>query len=423
MAVKGGVKFSKKKGFGTVALPDASAVKEANNNPYGAAVFAELSNRQIKSERQDIPLSKIRLNPDNAIFNEEDTEEDIEVLAEDIQRNGLMHNIVVFPEEQDKRTVYMLLSGERRYKALCKLAKEDARWNIVKACNVITSELSDNEKKVLLYSANLQVRGGFGNEKIRRKAVTAFIDCLQKEPYNMTEVDAKKAIREISPENTKTLDKDVRVERDLCEELKEMLDNKLLKRSECEIYQRYKKDKQIRIADKLQQLFDVDCFSEGGEYADRNSVEVRRDNLHISFREALYAADKADYEDEFEEMFAKALSAFDSDLQTLKEKAGEYAEAKKSSSEKRLADIEYTNINEAARERTQRKKQAEKDDKTAVQRKVPQMKKQLDSILNRRNFTASIKEYTQEARDRDIETLNEVIETATRLKELIASVQ
>ena len=39
-------------------------------------------------------------------------------LAEDIQRNGLMHNLVVFPQEENGKTVYVLLSGERRYRAM-----------------------------------------------------------------------------------------------------------------------------------------------------------------------------------------------------------------------------------------------------------------------------------------------------------------
>lgn len=44
-------------------------------------------------------------------------------------------------------------------------------WNVVRNCNVITTPLTANEKKVLLYSANLQVRGGFGDEAVRRQAI------------------------------------------------------------------------------------------------------------------------------------------------------------------------------------------------------------------------------------------------------------
>ena len=76
-----------------------------------------------------------------------------------------MHNLVVYPRTDGKQTKYVLLSGERRYKALNYLqARGDAKWNTVKNCRVVTTPLSDNEKKVMLLSANLQVRGGFANE-------------------------------------------------------------------------------------------------------------------------------------------------------------------------------------------------------------------------------------------------------------------
>lgn len=104
-----------------------------------------------------------------------------------------MHNLVVYPRTDGKQTKYVLLSGERRYKALNYLqARGDAKWNTVKNCRVVTTPLSDNEKKVMLLSANLQVRGGFANEMIRRKAVAELVSCLQAEPYNLTAAEAKK---------------------------------------------------------------------------------------------------------------------------------------------------------------------------------------------------------------------------------------
>ena len=70
------------------------------------------------------------MNPDNAIFVENDTEEDINNLAYDIEKNGLLHNLVVFEvmeknaEGRGEKRAYMLLSGERRYKAIKKLKLE-----------------------------------------------------------------------------------------------------------------------------------------------------------------------------------------------------------------------------------------------------------------------------------------------------------
>lgn len=186
--------MKKKTGVREQSIPGKKQLSEANRNNAGNC-FADAieSTEGIEWESRDIALSDIRINDDNAIFRSLDDEEDIHRLAEDIKRNGLLHNLVVFPEQQGKETVYVLLSGERRYRALIYLDKQgDANWNKVKDCHVITSKLSDNQKKVLLYTANLQVRGGFANEKIRRKAITEYIACLQEEPYNLTEAQAKK---------------------------------------------------------------------------------------------------------------------------------------------------------------------------------------------------------------------------------------
>lgn len=404
---------------------DEELGKINSNNGDAGAIISGLTagNKTISYDVKDIPLSDIRVNPDNEIFNSADTEEDTITLAEDIQRNGLMHNLVVFPKEENGKTVYVLLSGERRFKAMQYLERKgDATWNTVKNCSVITTELSDNEKKVLLYSANLQVRGGFGNEKIRRKAVTAFIDCLRKEPYNLTETEAKKTIKGISPENTKTLDKDVRIERKLCEGLKELLDSKHLTRGEADTYQRFAGEKQEQIAERLYQLYAVDCGGNAQKPDERNSVEIRRDNLHSAFRDALFVTADAGTYNELDELFTKALADFDNGFQTLKAKVAEYDEAKKTHTEKQLADLEHANVNEAAKEKVEQQKTtvaATSSKPTIVQKKAPAIKKQLDSMINRKNYVQSLSKYSQEMLDMDIGALDEVIEAATTLKEMI----
>ena len=162
-----------------VGIPSTEAVFSAGNNNASGSLIANLATQnraELAYELREIALQDIELNPDNAIFRQLDTDEDVETLANDIGRNGLMHNLVVFPQEENGKTVYVLLSGERRYRAMEYLEKRgDATWNTIKNCNVITTSLSENEKKVLLYSANLQVRGGFADEQIRRKAVAEFV--------------------------------------------------------------------------------------------------------------------------------------------------------------------------------------------------------------------------------------------------------
>ena len=66
----------------------------------------------------------LKENPDNALYRELDTEEDIALLADDIRRAGLLHNLVVFPKT-GVGGKYVLLSGERRLRALRLLVEQD----------------------------------------------------------------------------------------------------------------------------------------------------------------------------------------------------------------------------------------------------------------------------------------------------------
>ena len=67
-------------------------------------------------EYSEININDIEENPDNALYRELDTEEDIALLADDIRRAGLLHNLVVFPKT-GVGGKYVLLSGERRLRA------------------------------------------------------------------------------------------------------------------------------------------------------------------------------------------------------------------------------------------------------------------------------------------------------------------
>lgn len=112
------------------ALPGKSILAEVNNNEAGNiynSLFAK--NRKVEYDNKYIALVNIRTNPDNQIFRVMDDDEDIRILAEDIKRNGLMHNLVVFPEQREEGLVYVLLSGERRFRALNYL-QEKRRCNM-----------------------------------------------------------------------------------------------------------------------------------------------------------------------------------------------------------------------------------------------------------------------------------------------------
>ena len=92
------------------------------------------------------------------------------------------------------------------------------------------------EKVVYLDTANLMVRGGFGNEKIARKATVRFVENLQKPPFNMTEQEAKKQLKELSPMKPRTIDKGLSIEKNLVPELKALLDDGIITRTAAESY-------------------------------------------------------------------------------------------------------------------------------------------------------------------------------------------
>lgn len=160
------MKTAPKRKLVSMDAPSREAVRKGNDND--AAGKTGLLENGVDSKIMDICIDDIRLNPDNAIFVENDTEEDINNLAYDIEKNGLLHNLVVFEvmeknaEGRGEKRAYMLLSGERRYKAIKKLYERGKfTYKTIKGCRVITTRMNETQKKALLYSANLQVRGGF----------------------------------------------------------------------------------------------------------------------------------------------------------------------------------------------------------------------------------------------------------------------
>lgn len=417
--------LTKKKGPVTAPkLPNIEALKKVNNNNAGA-FYNDLLNakHKIEYESRDISLFNIRTNPDNEIFREIDDDEDIRILADDIKRNGLLHNLVMFPSTEEGREVYVLLSGERRYRALKLLVEEgDTSWQIVRNCNIITTELSDNEKKVLLYSANLQVRGGLNDEAVRRKAVSEFIECLQKEPYNMNRVDALKAIKSVSSVNPKTIDRDARLEDKLRGTLKELLDAKFLSRSECESYLRFDDEKQEEIGQKYQELNAVDCHGDTGEEVGKNHIEVMRDTLHDTFREYLFSALQQRTRAEHEETYKKSTEYFDSELQELKKKAEEFGIIKECNTPEEVADFEYDAQKDATKDVAKKEREAADISVSAVLKTTPTIIKKLQRVYSNKSYEKALRHVSQESRDSDIAALEEVIDMATKLKEKIKAV-
>lgn len=386
--------MKKKTGVREQSIPGKKQLSEANRNNAGNC-FADAieSTEGIEWESRDIALSDIRINDDNAIFRSLDDEEDIHRLAEDIKRNGLLHNLVVFPEQQGKETVYVLLSGERRYRALIYLDKQgDANWNKVKDCHVITSKLSDNQKKVLLYTANLQVRGGFANEKIRRKAITEYIACLQEEPYNLTEAQAKKAVKEVTSQATseKQINRDFRIENSLNPVLKQLLDEDFLMRVECEDYVKFDDDKQQVIAEKMSAL------KAATRNDDAASVQFQND-IHKDYTNAITVALKAKTEDELNNLFQNANNEFDESLAQLQRENKEIAS-------RRERKTQYSGV-------------------TFAEKTLKPITVKIKRKMESDGYKRKVAKWTPEMKNSEVQYLDELIEMAQSMKAMIENAE
>ena len=101
-----------------------------------------------------IPKEKIIPNPKN----EQYTQDGIEALKESILVNGLRHNLsVLYDAETD---LYRLISGERRYHAICQMTDKEYRDNFPAGipCKIEKSDVTAIDEEIMLISANHDVR-------------------------------------------------------------------------------------------------------------------------------------------------------------------------------------------------------------------------------------------------------------------------
>lgn len=170
------------------------------------------SNKSIE-ETNYIPIDSIIFNDDN-IFNKYDSDESIAELAENIKENGLLHNIVVAEIEPHK---YLLISGERRTKAMLHLGEDKIRATVKKG-------LSDLETLKMLFFANSETREYTTEEKVQ--IIEGFMNKLR-EYENSSEKDAVAKFKEYVAQafhiNERQAYRLISITTDLIEPLKQLL--------------------------------------------------------------------------------------------------------------------------------------------------------------------------------------------------------
>lgn len=237
---------SKKDKFSNIlgSLPTKEAAVSGSNAALQSIVEGD------RPEYRYLRLETIQLNPQND-YAEGDNEDEIRELAEDIRRNGLLHNIVVSLQEDGH---YLLLSGERRLKACQLLYSEerDPKWE--KIYSLVRKELRPIEEAIILDAANLQTRGsGAGGEARYRKATARFVDNLRAH-FNISEAEATSLAKSYAGASESTISRNVTIEKHLIPELKTLLDKGLIKKLVANSYAALTPEEQQHIAQSYDEL-------------------------------------------------------------------------------------------------------------------------------------------------------------------------
>lgn len=221
--------------------------KFTDNNMLSAATAGELSraisanenSRVSPDEIKQIKLTNIKIHPDN-IYNKNDTEEALYELAQNIKENGLMHNAVVTRRPGEEG--YILLSGERRFKAynlLYNRAKETGDKEEMKKysylpCKIINISIKEenlrrNAEQLYLDTANVFTREGIADSDMFETVSVRYINNLQA-VYGLSESEAKKTLRtqiqkQSGRDKRKTIDRNFKLYKELVPELYEFVRN------------------------------------------------------------------------------------------------------------------------------------------------------------------------------------------------------
>ena len=116
----------------------------------------------------------------------------IEELADNIKKNGLLHNIVLSKQKNGK---YKILAGERRTRSIRLLHEQEPEsWMTTEA--LVYEGLTERQEEIIMDSSNLQSRGNGGDEVQLRKATNRYIENMKAE-YGLSDKQALKAATDI----------------------------------------------------------------------------------------------------------------------------------------------------------------------------------------------------------------------------------
>ena len=246
------------------------------------AAFTEESIKNFTQRVEDagvvetVATAKIQLNPAND-YRRQDNDDSIRSLAEDIERQGLLHNLVVSEKVENGVTTYLLISGERRLRAIRLLTEREVekvkngstgdpgKYATVN-CRVVKG-LTDRQEMIMLDAANLQTRGGAGDEAATRKAMVRYRENVMAE-YGLTEGQVRDIIVDMSPMGLTTVNSNLMIEDNLRAELKNMLDSNEINKKQALAFAKLSQQQQKLVSDSISD-FKAACLKNDTDYTNR----------------------------------------------------------------------------------------------------------------------------------------------------------
>ncbi len=224
---------------------------------------------------ETVAVNRIEFNPAND-YRQQDTDESIRSLADDIERQGLLHNLVVSEKTENNEKKYLLLSGERRLRAIHLLTEREVekvknggtgdpgRYATVN-CRVVKG-LTDRQELIMLDAANLQTRGGAGDEAATRKAMARYRENVMAE-YGLTQQQVKEIIVDMSPMGATTVNSNFIIEDNLRAELKNLLDSNEINKKQALGFARLSQTQQKLVSDSISALKET-CLKNDTDYSE-----------------------------------------------------------------------------------------------------------------------------------------------------------
>lgn len=228
---------SRKKNFG-VGMASSSKITENNT-------IKDMKAKQ-NFNFQYIHRDKIDTNPLNKRY----AQDDIEQLKESIISTGLLHNICLTKDEDTDR--YRLISGERRWRAICLLTEEEYKTHFPSGIpSHVMAFDSETDEEIALIAANVEDRDE-GQEK-KRDSILRLKELyeLKREQGDTQYKNINKMIAEKTKMSTRQVTKYTNTAR-LIPELQELFNKEAIKIDEASNFSVLSEEAQRKILEMIQ---------------------------------------------------------------------------------------------------------------------------------------------------------------------------